>query len=113
MDAGTPQPEGIQASLLFGARPRKLITRATAMRTRLVGSAYLGFGQLTRVFSYIDTLHQRDLYIFINLQNVIIYSISDCQRPRSTRDRGEREWMKHGHLLRSKASHDELDRLAQ
>jgi hypothetical protein len=90
MDAGTPQPEGIQASLLFGARPRKLITRATAMRTHLVGGANLGFGELTRVFSYIDTLHQRDLYIFINLQNVIIYSISDCQvYPQPRRARGD------------------------
>ena len=45
MDAGTPQSEGIQASLLSGAR-RKPVTRATAMRTHLAGSAYLGFGEL-------------------------------------------------------------------
>jgi len=46
MDAGTPQPRGIQATLLCGARPRKQMTRATAMRTHLVGSAHLGFGEL-------------------------------------------------------------------
>ena len=51
MDAGTPQPQGIQASLLCGARPRELMTRATAMQTHPVGSAYLGFGELTRVLS--------------------------------------------------------------
>jgi hypothetical protein len=50
MDAGTPQPQGIQASLLCGARPRKLMTRATAMRTHPVGSAYW-VGELTRVLS--------------------------------------------------------------
>ena len=51
MDAGTPQGIHIQASPLCGARHRKPMTRATAMRTHPVGSAYLGFGERTRVLS--------------------------------------------------------------
>jgi hypothetical protein len=51
MDAGTAQPESIQASLLCTARPRKPMTRATATRTHLAGSVYLEFGELTRVLS--------------------------------------------------------------
>ena len=56
MDAGTPQPEGIQPSLLSGARPRKL-TRATALRTYLVGSATWGLVNLRGPLAKIHNLH--------------------------------------------------------
>jgi len=119
MDAGTPLPQGIQASLLCGARPRKLMTRATAMRTHPVGSTRqcllrvnlrgsLAKSDSTNTYTPLTG----SLHFHYSTVTSKCYHLQHKWLPVSTvyPRRGEREGLKHRHLLRSKAldASDEL-----